>query len=361
MDKYYWNSDWDKTTQRLEALWENEIVDRACIAIPVTDNKEYEPIVTMSDSLSQEELKKCYTDPETITAQFRQTLEHTKFMGDALPCIFPNFGTCGFIQYAGSTPNYRPDTIWNAPFITEPDENMIQYHPEVFKEHIQIMKELVRLAKDDYFIAMPDHCGILDGLAVMRGTQELLLDLPEEPEFVTNAVRKLMDIQKTVIPGFYDAIWDNNRQGITHAWMHLWSKQKIMQVQCDFSVMISPDYYEEFVLPELIGSAEWADRVAYHFDGQEQIRHLDHILSVDQIGMIQWTPVAGQPPTTNFIPVLQRIQKAGKGLVLILQPWEVEIVMDQLSSKGLRIIVNDVHSEEEAKALIDLVERKTHE
>ena len=86
----------------------------------------------------------------------------------------------------------------------------------------------------------------------------------------------------------------------------------LCQVQCDLSVMISPDYYKEFVLPELEASTEWADYVVYHLDGQEQIRHLDYILSVDAIKMIQWTPVAGQPPTTTFIPVLQRIQKAGE-------------------------------------------------
>ena len=360
MDCYDWNYDWEKTKTRLAALWENELVDRACIAIPVTDGEAYEAITTMSEDLSQEELKMSYTDPAYISEHFREKMKHTRYMGDALPCIFPNFGTNGFIQYAGAVPFYRPDTIWYAPTLAEPDDALITYHEPVFQEHMRIMRELAALAGDAYFIAMPDHCGILDGLAVMRGTQTLLYDMLEEPDFVKTAVKKLIDIQRKVIPGFYDAIYENNRSGITHAWMHLWSEKRIMQVQCDVSVMISPEYYKEFVLPELEASTEWADSVVYHLDGQEQIRHLDYILSVDAIRMIQWTPVAGQPPTTAFLPVLQRIQKAGKGLVLILEPWEVEKVMDQLSSRGLRIIVNDVHSEKEAEELISLVERKTH-
>ena len=360
MDYYDWNYDWEKTKSRLSALWENELVDRACIAIPVTDGDAYEPITTMADNLSQKELKMSYTDPYYISEHFRNKMLHTRYMGDALPCIFPNFGTNGFVQYAGAQPVYKPDTIWYAPILDEPNESLIAYHEDVFNEHMQIIHKLVELSKDEYFISMPDHCGILDGLAVLRGTEEFLYDMMEEPDFVKKGLRKLIDIQRKVIPGFYDAIYKNNKNGITHAWMHLWSEKRIMQVQCDLSVMISPDYYKEFVLPELEASTEWADYMVYHLDGQEQIRHLDYILSVDAIKMIQWTPVAGQPPTTTFIPVLQRIQKAGKGLVLILEPWEVEIVMDQLSSKGLRIIVNDVHSEKEAKELISLVERKTH-
>lgn len=360
MDKYYWDSNWDRTKERLEALWENEIVDRACIAIPVSSGTDYEAITTMSSELSQEELEKNYTDPDYMTRHFREKIKHTKYMGDALPCLFPNFGTSGFVQYVGQTPNYKPDTIWFEPIMKEPDASKIIFCENMYEEHIRIVKRLIELSKDEYFVSMPDHCGITDGLASIRGTEELLFDLVEEPDFVKESIRKLIDIQKRTIPGFYDAIYKNNRYGITHAWMHLWSAKHIMQIQCDFSVMISPADYKKFILPELEASTEWMDHAVYHLDGQEQIRHLDYILSVAAIRMIQWTPVAGQPPTSNFIPVLQRIQKAGKGLVLLLQPWEVEIIMDQLSSKGLRIIVNNVHSEEEAKNLIDIVERKTH-
>lgn len=360
MDKYYWNSDWDKTKTRLEAVLENELVDRACIAIPVTTEEDYETITTMSEKLSPEELKMGYTDPDYITEHFRKKMKHTKYMGDALPCVFPNFGTSGFVQYTGAVPNYKPDTIWFEPFLEEPDASMITFSKDVYEQHRKMVKRLVELSKDEYFISMPDHCGILDGLAAIRGSEQLLFDLIEEPDFVKTSVSRLIDVQKRAIPGFYEDIYKNNRNGISHAWMHLWSSRSVMQIQCDFSVMISPDNYHEFVVSELERSREWTDVSVYHLDGQEQIRHLDHILSVDQIKMIQWTPVAGQPPTSAFIPVLQRIQKAGKGLVLIPRAREVETLMDQLSSRGLRMIVNDVHSEEDAKALIDMVERKTH-
>ncbi|HEY5563059.1 MAG TPA: trimethylamine corrinoid protein 2, partial [Clostridiaceae bacterium] len=74
------------------------------------------------------------------------------------------------------------------------------------------------------------------------------------------------------------------------------------------------------------------------------------------LDMVQWTPVAGQPPTSDFIPVLQKIQCAGKGLVLIPNPEEVEKLMSTLSPKGLQLVVKGVKSEDDARTLVKKVE-----
>lgn len=352
---------WEKTKERMGALWENEIVDRCCIAIPMSQEPgDYEVITQMSSNWSEKEIIKGYIDTDFITQQARKKFSKTKYFGDALPCIFPNFGTAGYVQYIGSKPTYRADTIWLSKTLTEPDASQIVFDETIYMEHLKHVKKLVDLAKNEYLITMPDNCGIIDGLAAIRGSDALLFDFIEEPEFIEMATRKLIEIQRKTIPGFFETIKKNNDEGSSHAWMHLWSPKRVVQVQCDFSVMISPDDYKRFVVPGLEATAEWADYAVYHLDGQEQIRHLDYILSVDVIKMIQWTPVAGQPPASDFIPVFQKIQSAGKGLVLILQAWEVEKVITELSSKGLQMIVNDVHSEKEAMEILRLVEKKTH-
>ena len=353
--------DWKKTKERMCALWEKEIVDRCCVAIPVSSGPgDYEVITQMSNESTEEEIIKGYTDEIFITQHAREKFAKTKYYGDALPCIFPNFGTSGYVQYVGSKPTYHTDTIWLSKILTEPDVEQIIFNEKIYKDHLNHVKKLVDLSQNDYLISMPDNCGIIDGLAAIRGSDSLLFDLIDEPEFIEKATQKLIDIQRKTIPGFFDAIKENNDEGSSHAWMHLWCPKRVVQVQCDFSVMISPEDYKRFVVPELEATAEWTDYAVYHLDGKEQIRHLDAILSVDAIKMIQWTPVAGQPPTSDFIPVLQRIQKNGKGLVLLLQAWEVEKVITELSSKGLQIVVNDVHSQKEAEEILKIVEKKTH-
>ncbi|MBO5257452.1 MAG: hypothetical protein J6C42_08160, partial [Clostridia bacterium] len=60
------------------------------------------------------------------------------------------------------------------------------------------------------------------------------------------------------------------------------------------------------------------------------------------------TRVAGQPKTSASIEALQKIQAAGKGLVLIPDRDEIEFLMKNLSPVGLQLIVGWVNSREEA-------------
>lgn len=64
---------------------------------------------------------------------------------------------------------------------------------------------------------------------------------------------------------------------------------------------------------------EFLEYPLYHFDGQEQLRHLDMLLGLKKLRAIQWTPVAAQPPTVAFLPQLKKIQAAGKSLLLLPQ------------------------------------------
>ena len=350
---------WEKTKERMTALWEKEVVDRCCVAFAVPKWSEGQG-QNGPEASPEENCIRSYTDPCYITEQRVRKSERVCYMGEAFPWIYPQFGVAGFAQYAGSVPEYRPDTIWLSRALTEPDAEQIIYRPEIYEKHLNHVKELVKLSDNRHKITMPDNCGVLDGLAVLRGTDALLMDLLEEPEFVSEAVKKLINIQSRTLPGFFEAIRENNDGGSSHSWMYLWCPKRVLQLQCDFSVMISPEAYKEFVLPELEAAAEWTDYAVYHLDGQEQIRHLDYILSVDAIHMIQWTPVTSQPPASEFIPVFQKIQKAGKGLVLILQPWEVEKVMTELSSEGLQVVVTGVKTKEEGTELLKIVEKRTH-
>ena len=78
------------------------------------------------------------------------------------------------------------------------------------------------------------------------------------------------------------------------------------------------------------------------------------ILSVKNIDNIQWTRVAGQPRTSDNIAALQKIQKAGKGLVLLPDRDEVEFLMKNLSPIGLQICVGGVKDKQEAEDFVKL-------
>ncbi len=357
--------DWEKTKQRYRALWEKEIVDRVCISIPVIPSIDgrYPAIDKMPKDMSEADLCKNYTDADIITKRCIEKFENTYFAGDALACVFPNFGTAGHVQYLGAEPVYLPETIWYKPSMEEYDLDRLKFSKDnkAFKRHFDLVKTLVEKSNGQYFVSMPDNVGVLDALSELRGSDNLLFDLFDEPELVKEACKRLVEVQKESNTAFFEAIKSNNDNGSTHGWMHTWNDGFHGQIQCDFSVMISEAHFEEFALPNLIASSEWMDRAIYHLDGSEQLRHLDMILSVDSIDMIQWVPVAGQPPVTNYIDSLQKIQRSGKGLVLILEPDELEPIMSSLSSKGLQLIINTVKSKEQADEMIRYAEKHTKE
>lgn len=338
------------TQRRMEAFWNKEPLDRCCLSIPVVD-KSYAG--KDRRGLSAEELEKIHLDPDTVCRELLDQLEHTWFLGESLPSYMPNFGTAGYVQYFGAKPKYAPDTIWFDPVLHDPDPEKLQFQDEIFQRHAAFFREMVKRANGEFLVAMSDNCGVMDALAELRGTHQLLMDLMDHPDFVIRASEILTDALKKTNSVFFDIIKENNYGGSTHAWMHTWCSSRHGQMQCDFSVMISPEHYRKFVVRELEEMSRWMDHSTYHFDGIEQLRHLDLILGVEKIDNIQWTEVAGQPDMVNFIPVFQKIQASGKGLILIpTKLYEVKELIDQLSPKGLQIVVNGLYDPYEAENLL---------
>lgn len=107
---------------------------------------------------------------------------------------------------------------------------------------------------------------------------------------------------------------------------------------------------------ELEDQIEWLDYPIYHFDGIEQEKHLNYILELKKLKAIQWTHVAGQPSASHFLPILKRIQDAGKCLIVMAPADDVPILLEHLSGKGL-YIHTETEDQESAKAVIRYVEK----
>lgn len=52
------------------------------------------------------------------------------------------------------------------------------------------------------------------------------------------------------------------------------------------------------------------------------MRHVDALLALPKLDGIQWIPGAGAPPVSEWIPLLEHIQAAGKLVVPYCEKWE---------------------------------------
>lgn len=354
-----WKEDWPQAKERLTALWSREIVDRCCCSVIVTDPSYRE--APMGETQAQ--LRQWYMDPETIYRRYRDRFERSWFGGEGYPCIWPNLGTCGHAKYLGIRHFvYMPDTVWFEPVISDFEARPLQYdakNPALLEDE-EVLRALCHLAGEDMMVSLPDNCGNLDALSLLRGP-DLLTDFYDEPEAVRNALSVVMEAYRDSIQRLLSIIRDNNQGGTTHGWMNTWAPGTMAQLQADISVMLSPILFEEFVLPELSEITYMLDYSAYHLDGMEQIRHLDMILSLENLDLVQWTSVDGQPGPLHHLDALQRIQAAGKCLIIYPQLDEIEPLMEVLSSKGLYLICRTATSREQGEAILKTVERLTHE
>ena len=144
----------------------------------------------------------------------------------------------------------------------------------------------------------------------------------------------------------------------TGAWMGLWAPMRWYPLQCDFSAMISPDMFAEFVLPDLAEQCDRIDRTIYHWDGPNEIPHLDHLLSLEKLDGIQWVPGDGKPGCGDpqWWPLYKRIQKKGKRLVIADKAENLFQLIGNISPEGL-CIQTGAETEAEADKFMTAVKK----
>lgn len=88
--------------------------------------------------------------------------------------------------------------------------------------------------------------------------------------------------------------------------------------------------------------AGYLEYMCWHLDGPEQIKHLDALLELPQVRLVQVQPGANRPPCVSdlWLPQLRKIQAKGRGLIVDAStPAELETLLTQLAPAGLRIAI----------------------
>lgn len=355
-----YKDDWDQVKKRHTAFWEREIIDRCCVSVTAYkkgSNYKPEPFPEKPDDKFN-----YWTDGEQILRRHRRMFENTYFAGDSFPHIPLYLGAVGHAGYFKNARYRLEDTVWFFPSIHNWEKDQLEFDPDspLYTKTLELARYFADEGKGEFIISMPDIGGYIDALSHLRGPENVLIDMVEEKEMLHDACDKIREVWHTTNEQVYQIVKGNNEGGCSVGWLDTWAPGRHTQAQCDLSCMISPQAFSEFIVPEIESQASWSDYLLYHLDGFEQIRHLEMLLSIKKLSAIQWTCVEGQPSPLEFIPVLRRIQDAGKGLVIAIKPEELEPLMQQLSSKGLYLILR-ADSAEEADKMVECVKRLTHE
>lgn len=349
---------WVSTQRNFIKWWNAEPTDRPLMRIVARRDKPLGEAVLVGEPASEEER---YLNPARHDTAIRNRCLTHRYMADAFPSVDINLGAGSIAVYLGSEPIFKPDTIWFSEFVHSPADFDIRFMPENrwLVKHLEIFKEAQKRAGNDYLVSIPDLVENIDILSAMRGPQNFCFDLVDEPQAVHRALEKLDELYFQYYDLFYNIVKDKEGSASYTAFA-VWGPGRVAKVQCDFSAMMSPDMYREFVVPSLQKQCAKLDYSVYHLDGPGAVQHVDALMEIPRLNALQWTAGSGQPDagSTKWYPIYDKVRRAGKSLWLYLcdgsyEDWvtNADRIIKTYGNRGIYFIFPEM-TEAQAERLI---------
>ncbi len=347
-----WKADWPETAQRLTAWWRGEAL---ALYLFTAQNSKLDPGAVTAVSPVPEIW---WTDPVLRRRRAEQTMANRRYFAEGFPIFDTQIGPGSLGLFLGVKPIFDYRTVWYEPCIEAPDSfGSLELRTENnhwWDVHLAVIDAGVSHAQGRYLVGVPDLIENMDTLAALRGTMNLLYDLVDRPTWVHE---RLAEINRAWLDAFNHmaGLVQDEDGGNVFAAFRIWGPGRTAKVQCDFSAMISPQMFEEFVRPYLAEQCAQLDFAMYHLDGTNALQHLDILLDMPELDAIEWTPQAGLPGggAPEWFELYRRIKKAGKAVqVVSIGPDEVIPLLDAVGPEGMYILINDAVEEAQADRLM---------
>jgi 5-methyltetrahydrofolate--homocysteine methyltransferase len=318
MSSLAYRPDADEARDRLTRWWNGGDLGRPAMLLKVKREKPWAEVPALPTPEGWVTHYSTKSLEYRVNAGVRESLWHDHLC-EAMPVTAADLGPNCLALYLGCRGVEAPGTVWFEPCIEDPAKAVFRYDPGNFYWDftVRLATELVRAGQGKFLVQFPDIIEGLDTLAAMRGSETLLEDLIDRPKWVHDCLGKITDLYFTYYDPLYALLKDE--RGGTHFWV--WAPGRCAKLQCDFSAMISPRMFGEFMVPVLREMTGRLDFVLYHWDGPGAIAHQDHLLSVPGIRMLQWTPGAAAEPAWHerWWPIFHKTLDAGR--MIMISDW----------------------------------------
>jgi len=296
--------------------WWNGTLDRPLVSITIPDACDV-PRRAAAPLLSQKSCADFSFTPEQVIDAIDEHLSRCEFVGDSFPFVnFDAFGPGVLAAFCGAKLDNSSGSVW---FFSDKKREIqdihVRYDP--LNPWVERIKAIYRSGLEKWngtvIMGFPDLGGVMDVAATFRGSENLLMDLYDDPDEVKRLCR---EIQAAWYAAYDDLAQVLSPQRAFSHWSGLVSRSPSYITQCDFCYMIGNPMFREFVLDTLREDTERLTHTIYHLDGIGQLNHLDDLLALEKLDAVQWVYGDGQPSAVHWLHVYQRIQAAGKRLMI---------------------------------------------
>jgi hypothetical protein len=225
-----------------------------------------------------------------------------------------------------------------------------------FRKYMEFAEALVKRAEGRYPISHGAELGPTDLHALLRGHNESLIDLMDEPGKSADLLMKLGHI----FVEFTQEVWRRLplfHGGYFDAQYQLWAPGPIVRLQEDATAMYSPDLYRKLVQPvdRMMAGNFSCNFIHLH---STSMYLLDAFLEIENLRCIQINIEKFNIPVKDMIPYFQRVQQADRPLLVrgSFTPDEMRLVAGSLAPRGLylHIMVEQMKEVESLKAVLDM-------
>jgi hypothetical protein len=345
--------DFEAAHQRLQAFWEHDCLGRCALQV-VARSADYRPIDEDGVDLLTRR-----TDIDYVLDRAELGFRNHCYLAEAVPVYVPGLVCSDIAAYLVQDIGLRADTVWYPRTIAEWAEDSLSFDQS--NRWWQLTRRMAQAGaargRGKYLIGIPDFQPAMDIVSLLRSPDKLCVDLIENPERVKKATHHILhDVYAPCYAQVRSIIAEHSEY--VSDWLGLIATGRHDIVQCDFCALVSTKHFAEFCLPDIAAQCRMLDTSIFHLDGPGAVHHLDTLLEIGALDAIQWTPGAGQAPAVAWLPMLKKVQQAGKSLWINSPPEDVPGIMQSLSPRGLLIAIDGVFaSDSEADSFIHQVER----
>ncbi len=310
---------WEETKIKWNNYWKRQNTGTPLMCIVA---KKEEAVDSVREAeVAVRDIEDKYFNAERMVERFRYWIDTHEYLAESFPNLSVDFGPGSMAGYLGCNIKFARHTVWFEEFLDSwEDYKKIEFDPENkwFKKHIELFARVRELAGDDFYVALPDIMENIDVLASIRGAQDTIFDMMDEPEEVEERIKQVQDCYFEYFDRFYELakVNENGKDASCYTVFQIWGEGKTGKLQCDFSAMMSPTQFREFIQEPLREQAKKLDHVLYHLDGPDAIRHLDALMEIEEIDALQWTSGSYNPDGTHeqWFHIYDKAVAAGKAL-----------------------------------------------
>lgn len=307
----------------------------------------WEPdIPPLPDFIARVGLGQCVTLDDVDPTIFLPAIESwyaldRALCSDVIQPFTPAFGIPWVEAIAGSPILVHPGTLWAGPCLDDyADRPPIKFDPgnPWLRKLIEFTEALVATSNGRFPVALPQMRGPLDVLAALRTSEGMALDLIERPEAVRTVLGELTDLWIGIAEAVLEVIPPFAGGYCTR--MKMWAPGRAVTPQNDASSLISPQMYEEYLLPL---DRRIVSRFPYHSFHLHSTEHhqIDGLLTLENLTAIQLTleHTLGGPSLEVTLPAAARVLQSKPLLLVALDVETAETCLAELPSAGLCLTI----------------------